>query len=177
MRRLICLAVLCLMAPMGALAQNAATNPLSATLNKILSQYSKNLIGTAEIMPASKYGYHPTPEEMTFGQAMAHIARVNNFACGKLVEGPAAPGPKTTEKDSKERLIEGLKASLTYCTQAFSKLTDAKLGDMVPFFGGRQVTRLGAALEVTHDLADHYASLAVYLRLNGLLPPTAQKKK
>ena len=161
---------------MGALAQDAATNPLSATLSGILSRYSKNLIGTAEIMPASKYGYHPTPEEMTFAQAMAHIATVNNFSCGKLIEGPPAPGPKTTDKDSKEKLIEGLKASLNYCTEAFSKLTDARLGDKVPFFGGRQVTRLGAALEVTHDLADHYASLAVYLRLNGLLPPTAQKK-
>ena len=37
--------------------------------------------------------------------------------------------------------------------------------------------RLGAALEVTNDLMDHYAGLSVYVRLNGLLPPTAQKKQ
>ena len=29
--------------------------------------------------------------------------------------------------------------------------------------------------EVTYDLYDHYATLSVYLRLNGLVPPTAQK--
>jgi hypothetical protein len=46
----------------------------------------------------------------------------------------------------------------------------------VPGFGGRQVSRISAALEVTNDLVDHYASLAFYLRLNGLLPPTAQRK-
>ena len=65
---------------------------------------------------------------------------------------------------------------MEYCQQAFSKLTDAKLAETVPFFGGKRVTRLGAALEVNNDLIDHYAALAVYLRLNKLLPPTAQKK-
>jgi hypothetical protein len=47
---------------------------------------------------------------------------------------------------------------------------------MVPFFAGKQITRLGAALAVTHDFADHYAGLSIHLRMNGLLPPTAQKK-
>ena len=27
------------------------------------------------------------------------------------------------------------------------------------------------------DWADHYSQLAIYLRLNGLLPPTAKGKK
>jgi hypothetical protein len=128
-------------------------------------------------MPADKYGYQPTKEEMTFGRTIAHIAEVNNFACAKASDMPVPDGPKLTEADSKDKLVAGLKASMDYCAQAFSKLTDAKLAEMVPFFGGRTVTRLGAALEVNNDLIDHYAALAVYLRLNGLLPPTAQKKK
>jgi hypothetical protein len=55
-------------------------------------------------------------------------------------------------------------------------LTDATLGDQVPWFGGRQVSRISAALEVTNDLVDHYAALSIYLRQNGLLPHTAQRK-
>ena len=47
---------------------------------------------------------------------------------------------------------------------------------MVPFFGGHQITRLGAAVAVLTDFADHYAGLSIHLRMNGLLPPTAQKK-
>jgi len=39
------------------------------------------------------------------------------------------------------------------------------------------VQRIAAALEVTNDLIDHYAALAVYQRLTDLLPPTAQPKK
>jgi hypothetical protein len=76
----------------------------------------------------------------------------------------------------KDKLVEELKASMDFCKQAFSKLTDSTLGDSVPWFGGRQVSRFAAALEVTNDLIDHYGALAVYLRLNGLLPPTAQRK-
>jgi len=46
-----------------------------------------------------------------------------------------------------------------------------------PCHDGRQVQRIAAALEVTNDLIDHYAALAVYQRLTDLLPPTAQPKK
>jgi hypothetical protein len=66
---------------------------------------------------------------------------------------------------------------MDFCTQAFAKLTDATLGDQVSWFGGGQVTRISAALEVTNDSIDPYSSLALYLRLNGLLPPTAQRKE
>jgi hypothetical protein len=30
---------------------------------------------------------------------------------------------------------------------------------------------------LTNDFADHYSAAAMYLRLNGLLPPTAQEHK
>jgi hypothetical protein len=32
-------------------------------------------------------------------------------------------------------------------------------------------------MEVNNDLIDHYATLSVYLRINGLLPPSAQRKR
>lgn len=176
MRQLIYLAVLCLLAPIAAKTQDAAANPLSATVRETFDQYSKNLVATAEEMPAEKYGYHPTPAEMTFGKTIEHIAMVNDFACSKASDLPAPQGPKATEAEGKEKLVAGLKASMEYCAEAFSKLTDAKLAEPTTLFGGRKTNRLGAAMEVTNDLIDHYAALAVYLRLNGLLPPTAQKK-
>ena len=176
MKRLIWMAVICLVAPVAARSQGPASNPVSTKLRQTLDSYSRNLVATAEEMPAEKYSYHPTPEQMTFGKSIDHVAEVNNFACSK-VSGAAAPeGAKVSETD-KDKLVEELKASMDFCKQAFSKLTDAALGEQVPWFGGRQVTRVSAALEVTNDLIDHYAALAVYLRLNNLLPPTAQPKK
>jgi hypothetical protein len=126
-------------------------------------------------MPAEKYSYHPTAAQLTFGKTIEHVAQVNNFACAKVSDMPAPQGPKAAEANGKDKLVAGLKASMEYCARAFSKLTDVKLAETVPFMGGKRVTRLGAALEVNNDLIDHYAALAVYLRLNGLLPPTAQK--
>ena len=83
MNRSIWMTIVCLIAPMAALAQGSAANPVTETLRRTLDRYSKNLVATAEEMPADKYGYQPTKEEMTFGETIAHIAEVNNFACSK----------------------------------------------------------------------------------------------
>jgi len=176
MKRLIWMTVICLIAPVAARAQGSKANPVSAAARKILDEYSNDLVATAEEMPAEKYGYHPTPEQMTFGKSIEHVAEVNNFACAKVSGAPAHQSSKHKDTD-KDKLVEELKASMDFCTQAFSKLSDSNAGDLVPWFGGRQIPRIAAALEVTNDLIDHYAALAVYLRLNGLLPPTAQRKQ
>jgi hypothetical protein len=176
MKRLIWMAVICLVAPIAARSQGSAANPASNAVRRTLDRYSKNLVATAQEMPAEKYGYHATPGNMTFGKSIAHITEVNNFACSKVADATAPQTPKLDETD-KDKLVEGLKTSMDFCTQAFAKLTDATLGDQVSWFGGRQVTRISAALEATNDSIDPYSSLALYLRLNGLLPPTAQRKE
>ena len=56
-------------------------------------------------------------------------------------------------------------------------MDDSKLGDSVELFGGRQFPRAMGALGLASGWADHYAAAAMYLRLNGILPPTAQPKK
>ena len=167
--------MICLVAPIVARSQGPVPNPASAAVRRTLERYSKNLVAAAQEMPAEKYGYHPTPENMTFGKSIAHIAEVNNFACSKVADSAAPETPKLGEMD-KDKLVDALKVSMEFCTQAFAKLTDATLGDQVQWLGGRQVSRMSAALEVTNDLIDHYSALAIYLRLNGLLPPTAQRK-
>ena len=175
MKRLICLVAVCMAMPLMARAQDAA-NPMSASLRKVYDDYAKNLVGTAQIMPEDKYGFKPTPENMTFGKTIGHIADVNYAVCSKMFTPPATPFAKSSETDSKEKLVAGLKASMDYCGEQFSKMNDSNLAEMVPFFGGKQITRLGAAVAVLTDFADHYAGLSIHLRLNGLLPPTAQKK-
>jgi hypothetical protein len=113
---------------------------------------------------------------MTVGHTMEHIAQVNNYVCS-TVGGGAAPQTEKVGETDKDKLVEGLKASMDFCRKAFSGLTDAKLTESVPGFGGRSTTRFGAAMEVNNDLIDHYATLSVYLRINGLLPPSAQRKR
>lgn len=166
-----------LLVPVSAFGQTVTPNAVNAAAKRVLDRYSKDLVGTAQTMPAEKYSYHPTPEEMPFGASIAHIAEVNNFTCARFSDLPAPDGPKVTDKDSKEKLVAALQASLDYCSQSLAKLDDAKLGESVSFFGGRPATRAVAVFELIDDLADHYGALSVYLRLSGLLPPSAQPKK
>ena len=73
-------------------------------------------------------------------------------------------------------LVASLKSSFEFCDTALAKTDDSKLGDMVEMFGGRQVPRAFAFIALASSWADHYGATAMYLRLNGILPPTAQKK-
>ena len=159
--------------------QNAApeTNPVSNAVRKSLERESKILTAAAEAMPADKYGFRPTPEQMTFAHLVMHMAGSNNFLCSKISGTEAPKTEKLSEADGKEKLAAALKASFDYCTQALAKVDDANLGDQLPFFGGRTVSRAGAMIALTNDFYDHYSMAAMYLRLNGVLPPTAQGKK
>jgi uncharacterized damage-inducible protein DinB len=157
----------------GAATQNAVVS----TAQRYLDRYTKNLVGAAETMPAEKYGYKPTPAQMGFGETIAHVAEVNNFSCSKFADVSMPAGEKVTEKDSKEKLVAALKASFDYCTQTLAKLEDSKLSEPITFFGGRPATRATAVFELIDDLSDHYGQMSIYLRLNGLLPPSAQPKK
>src|SRR5256886_6025476 len=82
---------------------------------------------------------------------------------------------KFSGTDPKDKLVAGLKASFKFCETALAQIQDAQLGDSIDFFGGRKVTKGMAGLITVSDWADHYSQMATYLRLNGLLPPTAKK--
>jgi uncharacterized damage-inducible protein DinB len=158
-------------------ATQPETNPVSNAVRKILERRSKIMIAAAEEMPADKYSFRPTPAQMTFGHLVMHMAGSNNFLCSSIA-GTAAPADeKLTETDSKEKLVAALRASFDYCTQALAKMDDSNLGEQVPFFGGNKISRAGAMIILTDDFYDHYSMAAIYLRLNGLVPPSAQPKK
>ena len=154
----------------------AAQNPVSNGIRALAQRQPKNIVDAAEEMPADKYGYKPTPAQMSFGKVVVHLILEGNYELCSAASGQKAPDPgKFEETDSKDKLVTGLKASFKFCETAFAQLQDAQLADSTPFFGGHKVTRGFAALVTVADWADHYSQMAIYLRLNGLLPPTAKK--
>jgi hypothetical protein len=151
-------------------------NPVSATVKSQVARMSKNMVGAAEAMPEAKYGFKPSPEMNSFGHLVMHIAQTNNTLCSKA-SGAAAPDVKMAESDSKEKLVAALKASFEYCTTAMDKVDDSKLGEPTMLFGGRPGPRAAAMIFLYGSWTDHYSTEAIYLRLNGILPPTAQPEK
>jgi uncharacterized damage-inducible protein DinB len=148
-------------------------SPVSGAVKNQLPRFSKNMVAAAEAMPAEKYGFRPTPEMNSFGHLVMHIAQSNNNLCSKI-SGMAAPEVKTTETDGKDKLVAALKASFDYCASALEKVDDSKLGDQMMLFGNRPFSRAAVMIILSDDWYDHYGAQAVYLRLNGILPPTAQ---
>jgi len=128
-------------------------------------------------MPADKYGFKPTPAQMGFGEILVHLAGGNEFLCSSISGVPAPKRAKVAATEPKQKLIDRLKESFQFCNSALAKLDDSGLGAQVPFFGNSKVSRATVEMAATEDWADHYSQMAIYLRLNGLLPPTAKRRE
>jgi hypothetical protein len=159
------------------LSAQETANPVSSALKNSLKSSEKNLVAAAEFMPADKYGYKPTAAQMSFGQLMLHIAGSNDYMCATIAGTKAPQREKLTATSPKAALVARLKQSFEYCTTTLAPIDDSKLGESVPFFGGRTISRGGAMMDLVGDWSDHYGASAIYLRLNGILPPTAKGAK
>ncbi len=155
-------------------AASATSNPIVTTVRQMEERYSKNLIGAAEEMPADKYAYHPTEQQISFAHLMMHVAQSNNSLCAAIA-GEKPREMKLSETDSKDMLTKVLEDSFAYCEQSLAKADDTELGQPATLFAGHTSTRGAAMVHLAADWADHYSAAAMYLRLNGLLPPSAKK--
>lgn len=159
---------------LATVAASAQSNPVVSTVQHMLRRDQHNLVASAQLMPASKYSYRPTPGQMTFGHLVDHIGRSNFFMCSKIAGTPAPHHAKVTPASSKEQLIAQMRESFAYCQQVLGKTKDSELSEPISLFGAHQVPKAAAVIGVATDMADHYAQAAGYLRLNKILPPTAR---
>ena len=150
-------------------------NPVSSALRDILPGRQKNTIAAVEAMPADKFNYKPSADQMTFGHLVAHMVEANYALCSGAAAVAAPKVEEVKETDTKDKLVAALKASFDFCADALSKMDDSKLGEMIAGMGPQPLSRARFALGIASNWADHYAEAAMYLRLNGILPPTAKK--
>jgi uncharacterized damage-inducible protein DinB len=150
-------------------------NPVSSALRDILPGRQKNTIAAVEAMPADKFNYKPSADQMTFGHLVAHMVEANYAVCSGAAAVTAPKIEEVKETDTKDKLVAALKASFDFCADALSKMDDSKLGEMITGMGPQPLSRARFALGIASNWADHYAEAAMYLRQNGILPPTAKK--
>ena len=150
-------------------------NPIATALKDVFPNRQKNTIAAVEEMPADKFSYKPSADQMTFGHLVAHMIEANYALCSGASAVPAPKGDEAKDTDAKDKLVSALKASFDFCSDAIGKMDDAKLGEVVAGHEGQQLSRARFALGIASNWADHYAEASMYLRLNGLLPPTAKK--
>lgn len=163
-----------LLAATFAIAQDTK-NPVTSAAKDLFTRQSTNMPAAIEAMPAAKFSYKPTDGQNTFGHLTVHILESNNLFCSKIGD-VAQPKSELKDTDDKDKLVAGVKASFDFCGTVLGKLEDSKLGDSIDLFGGKK-SRAFALLILTGSWSDHYSEAAMYLRLNGILPPSAQPKK
>jgi hypothetical protein len=149
-------------------------DPVSDALRTILAGRAKDTIAAFEEMPADKYGFKPTPAQMSFGHLAAHIVESNYYFCANVGNVPEPKVAEVKDTDSKDVLVAAVKASFDFCGTALTTASDASMSSDITWFDGKPKARAWAFLGLASSLADHYGMAAMYLRLNGLLPPTAK---
>jgi len=163
---------------LGSCALAAQTaNPLSNELRVSYTTIKTNLLKMADKMPGDRYLFKPVPEIETFGRRVAHIADANYRTCAGLKEERKSLG--AASKTAKPDLVAAIKESFAYCDGVFESLTDATAVEMVagaigsPPVPGQMRTRLSTLWNVVRHSNEMYGYMSVYLRLNGVVPPSS----
>lgn len=130
--------------------------------------FGSRLVDAFDSIPASKYTFRPTPSQQTIGYIAQHLEEANYGLCDRLGASKHERSAKDSLADSvkarwpKDTLVARLRASLRFCDSVLERL-------------GRldSPARASPLLAFETDLAEHYSQLAVYMRLLGMVPPSA----
>ena len=153
---------------------SAQTAPVADAYRATYQREAKRLMLSAEEMPAGKYGYKPTAAQMTFGEVVAHVANGNDGICAPIAGVPIPKRTPVAGTDPKDVLVARLRDTWAFCDKVLPSLDDTKLGESVTDDEGSTSSRALLIISSMGHWGDHYSQMAMYLRLNGLLPPTAK---
>lgn len=142
--------------------------------------YGGWIVAAFDSIPANRYDYRPTPVQQSVGHIAQHLETANYQLCS-LIGGARYTG--MTARDSladsvkaqwpKDTLVARVRASLRYCQGVLTRVDDAALSEEVTAAPGRTFPRARYLLLFLTDLAEHYNQLAGYMRLLGMVPPSA----
>jgi len=156
-----------------------AQTPSSGMAKELLATWdraAKDIVDVAEAMPEGKYDFKPVPEVSTFREQLGHLAGiVQRFMDGaKGVKHEPSEAYKTM---TKAEVVGLLKQKLQAGQEMIASLSDAQMLEQVKFpIGDRMVTRLTYWLGPLYQVRNHHGQLVVYLRLNGIVPPTTARR-
>jgi uncharacterized damage-inducible protein DinB len=174
MRRRVLIAALLLPGSLAGQSSATPATPDGVILSfvRFADIFGSRLVDAFDSIPAAKYDFRPTAVQQTIGYIAQHVEDANYSLCERMGELKA----KRTAKDSladttkarwpKDTLVARLRASLRFCDDAIERL---------PRLTSPALASTLLAFET--DLAEHYSQLSVYMRLLGLVPPSALPPK
>ena len=157
----------------------AAAAPNSQVLMQLRSDWQAQkdmMMKIADAMPENKFGYKSTPPQRNYGEQIMHVAS-SNVELLKILGGNAtAPGFTAEGAKTKADILKALGDSYDYGTALMNELSETKVlepvKDSPPWLGPASRARIVWTL-LAHSM-DIYGQMAVYLRLNGIVPPASR---
>jgi len=176
--------------PAPSAAELSKKETVSSAMLRQLQFQEYEVRSTAEAMPEELYSYRPaegkfksekpefgSAEVRTFAEQVKHVACANfafaaEFARQKPPEACDKGGPDPAK--TKRELLIYLRNSLMAIDKSLGAITSQNQFDPIegPYAGPN--TRLGLAAVVIWHNADHYGQMTIYLRLNGIVPPSSR---
>lgn len=129
------------------------------------------IITAAKQTPEEYYTFRPTPETRSFGELMAHIAK-SNYQMAALAKGETAPVLEVSP--TKAEVIKALEGASDYYAKTRAEISKERKEVLVKFMGHDQSAGNVLDFVIFHSL-EHYGNAVVYMRLNGLIPPSSQE--
>ena len=159
-------------------------NPIATALRNRSANLRRLIAQAYDSIPESKFSFKPTPAQQSFGYVAAHMASDAYFFCNNFSDRKATrPERHTSTPDSvkatwpKDSLVAQMKAAFQFCEEVQANMDDAAVAAIITVPGPnnttRQASRFGSVFGHAMDLQDHYSQIANYMRLNGMLPPSA----
>lgn len=164
--------------------QQAPTSPAQVYHNQ-LRNLEREMVDAAEAMPADKFNFKPDPkmgefaESRTFKDQIGHVA-VNNLLFASWLTGEKF---EASEKDrlngpasltDKATTVKYLKDSFAAAHKALDTLNKDNLLEQV---GPGHMPRLALGNILLWHGFDHYGQMAIYLRMNGIVPPASRPRQ
>lgn len=158
------------MAVVPASAQMTGTGPdFKSLVQKHLQTSEEFTLKVAEAMPAENYDFKLTPEQMSFGGQMSHLASSLGYFTGSLT-GVKSSGAKPASA-SKADVMAFVKSSFDSAMAAVDKLTPEQLAKSYKGGGNSTETGYELLMGMLDHTTNHRASAEMYLRAKGVTPP------
>ena len=152
----------------------AQTSALKGEVQKDWAGMKDTMMKISDKMPEDKFGYKTTPAQRNYGEQILHVATAN-VGFLRALNGKATPPNINAKATAKAEILKALSDSFDYGNALLAEQTPESMLQTVkaPFLGDSTRGRIFYFL-LGHTW-DIYGQMAVYLRLNGLVPPASER--
>jgi uncharacterized damage-inducible protein DinB len=160
--------------PTPATAAPAGTATVRGDLLKDWERQKETMMKIADAMPEDTFGYKSTPPQRSYGEQVMHIATVNIDVLKWVGGQTAAPSFTAESAKTKADMLKAMADSYDYGIALLNEQTDTTITQTIDgrFLGPSTRARVFWFL-LGHSM-DIYGQMAVYLRLNGIVPPASR---